>query len=185
MAHSRFSGIRNAFDYAFGLNPNGPAGFEVIAGSNTAGTYTITLGTAVGETADGQAIVISTATPITIGVGSSTETVTPTAVAPGIIPNQLLVTATFAYAHGFGDVVRSGSFGLAEAVQAARAAGGGIVAVDGQWAQAGGVNATITATTGYTNVTILDARGTASGAAFSYKAASNGAVYAATTVSWV
>jgi len=74
---------------------------------------------------------------------------------------------------------------LAEAVQAAHTKGG-LVVVDGSWAFAGGVNATITGQSGWANVTIIDARGTASGSAFSYKSTgtTSPAAYTVTTISW-
>lgn len=183
MALTAFSGIRNAIEYGYGYPGCAAGPLQVVSGSTTSGTYTITCSPAVVETGAGVPIPITANTPITIGSDSGIETVTPSAVSTNQL-NQLLITATFANAHGVGAQVRSGSFGLAEAVVAANTAGGGVVAVDAAFTKAGGVNATITGTKGFTNVSILDARGTVSGSAFSYKAASNGADYAVTTVSW-
>jgi|SRR6185437_6624666 len=183
MALSLFAGIRKAIEYAYGCAGCGTAALQVVSGSNAAGTYTITCSPAQLQTSDGLAIPISTGTPITIGADSAYETVTPSAVALNG-QNQLLITAAFTFAHGPGAQVRSGTFGLAEAVNAANNAGGGVVAVDAAWKAAGGANATITGTKGFTDVSIIDARGTVSGSAFSYAAAANGDDYAVTAHSW-
>jgi hypothetical protein len=181
---ARFAGIRNAIDYAYG-NPGCAAGpLQVLQGSTVAGAYTIVCAPIQSQSVNGDPITITVNNPITIGSDSGIETVTPTAVSLNGL-NQLLITATFANAHGTGAQVRSGSFGVGEAVQSAHALGG-LVIVDGAWKAAGGTNATLTATLGWANVSILDGRGTASAAAFSYHSTgtSSPAVYAASAVSW-
>ena len=180
-----FKGLYNAYDFAFGINPDSGGTLQVVSGSTVSGTYTITCSPADLRAADGNKIDLTLANlgPITIGGDSGIETVTPSAVSLNGL-NQLLITATFTNAHGTGAQVRSGSLGLQEAVNYVHSKGGGVVEVDGQWVLAGGVNATITGVKGWTNVAIVDARGTVSGSAFSYHAASNGANLTVTTVSW-
>jgi len=154
----------------------------VVTGNAAAGTFTITLDYGVVFTADGRQILpLSATSPITVGSGPNLETVTPTAVTaltPGTY-GTTQVTAAFANPHGQGDLVASASFGLGEAVNDAHAAGG-LVAIDGRWAAAGGTTASITAQKGWTNVSVLDQRGTTG--AKSYIAASNGAAMAVSAV---
>jgi hypothetical protein len=183
---TRFAGMYNAYDYAYGIQKNIPA-LQIDTGSATAGTYNITLAFGYIVLGDGTHVnPLSTTAPITVGSGSNAETVTPSAVSCGspAVLDTCVLTATFSNPHGAGERVTSGSFGLVEAVNAAHNAGGGLVIIDQAWTQAGGVNGTITGNKGWTNVSILDGRGTVSGSAFSYKAASNGANHTVSTVSW-
>lgn len=181
MGMSKFSGLRNANEYYYG-GPSGTPGALVIAQGNSAtGSQTITLEFGQVVLADGSSVaVVSTTTPILVGNGANQETVTPTAVSnltPGVY-GTCQVTASFANTHGTGEQVASATFGLVEAVNDAHGKGG-VVAVDGTWTGNGGVTATITGNKGWTNVCVLDWRGTTG--AVSYKAASNGANMAATT----
>jgi hypothetical protein len=176
-----FNGVRSAIDYAYGVNAK-IAPLRVDVGNAATGSQTITLAYGFVTLADGTVInPLSTTAPITIGIGANAETVTPSAVSCSTptLYSTCSITATFANTHGEGDVVASGSFGLIEAVNDAHTLGG-LVAIDGRFAQAGGVTATITGNKGFTNVCILDYRGTTG--ATSYKAASNGANMAATAV---
>ncbi len=98
--------------------------------------------------------------PIILGSGSVQETVTPTAVScntPAIY-NSCTFTATTSNAHGNQETVRTGSYGLQEAINLARSMGGGTVVVSGRWAQAGGTNSTITSAATYSNVILQDTR---------------------------
>ena len=185
MAHSRFSGIRNAFSYAYGVNSE-VAALQVISGPNVSGVGTVTLAFGYVESADGQIILPSTTTPITIGEGATLETVVPTAVSnpTPTVYGTCTITATFAFAHGTGDQVRSGSYGVVEAVNASHTAGGGPVMIDASCAQAGLTNALLHTYLGWINAPVIDGRGSATAAAFSYAAASNGAVYTQTLISW-
>lgn len=73
------------------------------------------------------------AIPITVGAGLVQETVTPTAVSGcyvGAPQTSCSVTAAFTYAHGQGEVVTSGSYGVQEATNDAAYWGGGVVSVD-------------------------------------------------------
>lgn len=179
--------LRSAYDYAFGINPS-VAPMVILSGSpaGTGVSFTVQLGEVT--LADGTVLTIplSTSNPIIMGIGTNAETVTPSAVTnptPGA-PGTASFTATTSNPHLAGDFIASGSVGVGEAVAAAHQAGGGVVVVDSNFVQAGGTNSSITGVKGFTNVSIVDARGTVSGSAFSYKAASNGSNYAATTVSW-
>lgn len=190
MAASRFSGIRNAFDYAYGQNPLINSLSVVGGGSSAGGTYSITLALGSVFTADGDRISPTVTTPITIGAGASQETVLPSSVS-NLLPDvygTCVITATFANAHGIGDQVRSGSAGIVEAMNAAHALGaafGGLAMVDAR--SAGLVSATHAALVtylatlkGWLNTTLLDYTGVSG--AVSFKSASDGANLAATTV---
>ena len=69
------------------------------------------------------------------------------------------MTATFSNAHGTGDPISSGTFGLQEAINAAAGFGGGTVIIDARWALFGGTNAMIAAAVLPSGVTIQDNRG--------------------------
>ena len=179
-----FAGLRNAAAYSYGTGMSAaPPPLIVGVGPVAAGTgVTITVQYGVTVLGDGtQVSPLSTTTPINIGVGTNAETVTPTAVSctTPTVYNSCTFTVTTSNSHGTGDPISSATFGLIEAVNAAHTLGG-LVAVDGAWVSAGGVTSTITSNKGWTNVTVLDWRGTSG--AVSYKAASNGANMAATTV---
>lgn len=147
------------FAHWIGRVQNGPA-------AGTTGSYTIQMvrGYEV-NTRNVSFVPYSVTTPITIGVGSSQETVTPTAVS-GCGVNNLTgtastcnITATFANTHGPGSPVFTGDFGLEEAIQflqPASASGGGQVMVDQQWYGLGATGATITGAVVYPNVSIQD-----------------------------
>lgn len=124
-------------------------GVQVAPGTNIpSGAGTITLYSGSVTLADGRKIVPFSAggknilgepdvrfpaIPITIGAGSVKETVTPTAVSGcyiGAPQFSCQITATFANAHGQGEVVTSGSAGIDEAALDAGFWGGGVVAVD-------------------------------------------------------
>lgn len=160
MAITSFAGFYNARSYGYG-NAGVEAGpLQVISGSTSTGTYTLTCQPINPYTSAGQKIPVSVTTPITIGGDSSMETITPTAVSTNNL-NQLLITGTFTYAHGTGAAVSSGTYGLQEAINAASAAGGGVVVVDAAWFRAGGSQATINAATLLANVSIQDNSGSA------------------------
>lgn len=160
MAITSFAGFYNARSYGYG-NAGVEAGpLQVISGSTSTGTYTLTCQPINPYTSAGLKIPVSVTTPITIGGDSSMETITPTAVSTNNL-NQLLITGTFTYAHGTGAAVSSGTYGLQEAINAAAAAGGGVVVVDAAWFRAGGSQATINAATLLANVSIQDNSGSA------------------------
>src|SRR5580658_1686641 len=102
---SRFAGLIDAAAYAYGITPDAPAPFQVISGSTTSGAYTLTCQNAKTSGPNAVNIVPSITTPILVGAGSNQETVTPTSVTFDGFGN-ILITATFANAHGAGDAVR-------------------------------------------------------------------------------
>lgn len=162
---------------------------KIYTGTSATGAASITVYVPTVALPDGRTIVpFAVTAPITVGAGSTAETVTPSAVSNCVKSNPTLgictITATFSNVHGSGELIQSGTFGLEEAINDANASGGGVVVIDSEWVGAGGVTATVTGNKGFTNVSIIDARGTVSGSAFSFKAASNGANMAATTISW-
>lgn len=154
---SRFAGIFDAWQFAYGINSDAPVAIQVLNGSNTAGTYTITCQNSKAVANNGVSVTPSVNASITIGFGTNEETVTPTSVTTDNLGN-LFITATFANPHSAGDQVRSGTYGLQEAVNAAAAVGGGQVVVDGRWALGGGTTALITALALPTTVEVADNR---------------------------
>lgn len=156
-----FAGEYNAMDYAYGVIPNvGP--LRVNVGFNVPSSPTsLTLTLAYGNIAlgDGTTVMpLSVNAPITVGVGSNAETVTPSGVSCGTpaIYSTCQVTATFSKGHGTGDIVASGSYGLQEAINAASM--GGLVAVSSKWTQIGGTNAIISSAVPLAGVVIEDNR---------------------------
>jgi hypothetical protein len=106
----------------------------VSSGGGTTGAYSINLFNGSVTLTDGRRVpVFSTSASITIGQGSAQETVTPSSVSAGCsvinggVNNPCTITATFANAHGKGDLVVSGTAGLQEAINDAGKNGGGMV----------------------------------------------------------
>lgn len=180
-----FGGLYNAFDFAYGVAPNTPA-LTVTQGQNTSGTYSIALSSGTITLPDGTiAAPLAVGVPITVGLGSAQETVTPTGVSqacstPNAPQNACLVTAVFTQAHNTGDLVASASNGLEEAATYAVGHGGGLVITSPLfWKQAGvTTNSAVTTylatfkSTG-ANVTVLNYIGITG--ASSYHAASGSA----------
>lgn len=139
MAVSIFSGAYHALDFAYGTAFSGAPALQVISGSTASGTYTLTCAPATLKTSDGVNIPITVNTPITVGAGSGTETVTPTAVSTNNL-GQILITAAFSNAHGAGAQVRSGTYGLQEAAQQAVSAAnpGGLIVCSPAWFKVNG-----------------------------------------------
>ena len=166
MAASRFAGIFNANEFAFGVGPTPPAALLVDIGNTVAGASgTLTLAFGQVSLADGTKLSpLNVNAPITVGIGTNAETVTPTAVGGTSSTgyDQTTVTAVFNNIHGTGDSVASGTMGLQEAINAASAFGGGIVIVDARWTLFGGTSAMLAAAVLPSNgsVTIQDNRGT-------------------------
>lgn len=161
---SSFAGQYNALTFAYGVSSSlgtMPNPLIVLNGNAAAGASSITLAFGDTKTYDGKSFNPPTSTtPITIGSGSNAETVTPSAVTnttPGVY-GTCIVTATFANAHGNGDPIASGTFGLQEAINYAASKGGGVVIVDPAWTAAGGTTAMITAATIPVSVVISDVR---------------------------
>ena len=154
---SRFAGLIDAAAYAYGIVPDAPAALQVITGSTTAGAFTVTCQASQNYASNAVKAVPTTNTPITIGYGLNIETVTPSAVSFDTLGN-ILITATFAYAHAAGDVVRSGTVGLQEALNYAAGSGGGAVVITPGWAQYGGTSAMLTASVASNQVSLVDNR---------------------------
>ena len=154
---SKFAGMYDAAAYAYGINTDAPAALQVITGSTGTGAYTLTCQPQKSVNPNAASCVPTTNTPITVGLGSNAETVTPSGAALDTLGN-ILITATFANAHGAGEQVRSGTVGLQEAINAASLAGGGQVLLSPAWGKLGGTQAMIEAVTDAANVSINDLR---------------------------
>lgn len=136
-------------------------GVRIFSGNNASGVATITLSSGSVTLRDGRTIVPFSAggfntlgaagplpaIPIMVGAGAVQETVTPTAVSGcyvGAPQGSCSITASFTYAHGQGEVVTSGSYGIQEAVNDAGSFGGGVVSVDSSENQVAGGSQTVT-----------------------------------------
>lgn len=154
-----FGGIYPATQFAYGLRTY--PSLTVLSGPSATGSGTLTLAFGNAETINGKQFTpLNTNAPISVGSGSSYETVTPTAVSTST-PNQYgttTITATFANLHGAGDWVRSGTCGLQEALNFASLQGGGAVQIDAEWVQLGGTAAMVSAATYPSGVTLIDNR---------------------------
>jgi hypothetical protein len=158
-----FAGQYRAVSYAYGISPelpglivDNPSGATGSSGSQTMnvafGTVTLQDGTVIAP--------LNTNAPIVVGTGSSADTLTPSAVnnnTPQVYQSSSF-TGTVSHAHGTGDKVASGTVGLQEAINAANAAGGGVVIVDAAWTQLGGTDAILEAATVTAGVSIQDLR---------------------------
>lgn len=165
MANSHIAGLYNAGSYAYGINRNVPA-LLVLIGPNTTGVGTLNLIYGTVALTDGTIInPLNVNAPIWVGGDSAMELVTPSAVSAStpLVYGTPSVTATFSFVHGNGDQVRSGTVGLQEALNAAQAAGGGVVIVDAAWYTLGGTAAIIAAASVHDTVGIWD---TSSGGPF-------------------
>jgi hypothetical protein len=164
---SSFAGRYSALDYAYGIigpsegGPGGPS-LQIGTGNGSTGASSIVLVSSITNTTGGNIqIPVSTNTPITIGIGSNAETVTPTAVSQGNLGSagpgitSATISATFANLHGPQEPVTSGTFGLQEAINVANVNGGGVVVVTARWYSLGGTVAIIQAATLPTNGTVI------------------------------
>jgi len=161
-------GERNAQQFAYGYGP--VVGASVAIGNSATGTQTVTVCPAQRALGDGRVVQIFSAnppTPINFDTGFATaETVTPTSVSiltPGAVQGVgadqscAAITGTFNQLHGASQnvyQVRSGTFGLQEAINDA-GRGGGAVTVGTDW---GGTNAILAAAVPFYNVAIVDKR---------------------------
>lgn len=194
-----FAGIANAWDYAFGVNPNVSPLVVVGGGSGSSGSYSVTISNN-GNIAlpDGSSTQpLSTNLAFTIGTGAVTETVTPSAVSCNqqdpIYGLVCYVTATFSNGHGPGARIASGDWGIGEAqLDLTTKFGGGLVAVSPALLKASGttythagINTFITGIKSTsTTATVLDYSGvsvTATGA-LSYQATAGSSLASTTHV---
>jgi hypothetical protein len=162
-----FGGIRNAIDYAYGIPRAGgvqsPAALIIDNPGSTAAGASATMTLAFGTTTAADGTIFSPLspgilTPITVGAGTDIETVTPTAIscATPAVYDTCQVTATFTNAHGRGEFVTSGTYGLQEAIDLQN--NGGLVIVTPEWQAIGGTNGLITAAIPFQGVGIQDTR---------------------------
>lgn len=167
---ARFGGYFNAVDFAYGVNPNIPA---LISDSNNTGTGSQTITLRIGQISlsDGTNVTpISISMPLRVGTGATSEVVTPTAVscATPSIQDSCTFSASFTYAHGYGEPIRSATVGLGEALNEAESGlayytspynGGGVAIIDQKWVQYGGTNAMIALIPIQADTAIEDLRG--------------------------
>ena len=165
-AVSRFAGLFNAIDFAYGCGDGFPPSLKVSQGSQAAGAAgTLTVGAGFTQLSDGTIVwPLNANAPINIGIGAGADLITPASTAGGMNSTQdaVTVTLTATHAHGAGDRIASGTFGLQEALNFASLMGGGQVILSGKWnTLAGGTtaaNAMIAAATVPSGVTIWDNR---------------------------
>lgn len=158
---SRFGGIFNAVEFAYGVN-NSVAPLQVINGPAASGAGTLTLAFGYITLADGTVVnnVLNTNATVNVGGDSNSETATLTTVSNStpLIYGSSTIAATFTYQHGMGDTIRSGTCGLQEALNYASSVGGGTVIVSPAWASLGGTQAMLVAATIPANVELWDNR---------------------------
>lgn len=157
-----FAGMYRALSYAYGVIPEIPGLIVDLAAGVTANTGTQTLSVAFGNISLQDGTVLSplaTNAPITVGTGTGADTVTPTSVSnnsPSVYQSSNFTASGFSHAHGTGDKVSSATVGLQEAINAAKAAGGGVVVLDIAWYLNGGTAAILDAASVPSNVGIWD-----------------------------
>lgn len=175
-----FGGVRNAADYAygwFGVGQPSPLQINGMGGNGSVGAGTITLVSGCTALSSGAFFCpLSTSAPINVGNAQNIETVTPTGVSAGCAaPSQnngsCTVTATFANIHGPNENIASATYGLQEAINSAHGSGftggsGGQAVISDLWARLGGTLATVTAATGYSNVSIVNNGGVSGGSPY-------------------
>ena len=165
-----FGGRVDALSFAYGAQGQGAALVVGAGGSTASGTYSITLDYGKASSAGNGYVFYPFAyavlPSIAIGSGATYEVVTPSSASctPALANSyqQCTLTATFNYAHGAGDIVRSGDAGLVEAINFAAftLSVGNIVEIGEKWYVAGGTQALIQGLTNpYPYVTIEDTAG--------------------------
>lgn len=153
---TRFAGIYNALDYAYGVPGSSPAGLKVSVGNAVTGIQSVTLDFGYTTLSDGTRIFpLSTNAAVMVG----TEIVTPvsTSCLSPTVYSTCQITANFTRVHGPGDNVASGTYGLQEAINTAHILGGAVV-IDGKWVVAGGTQGMIDSATIPANTAINDNR---------------------------
>lgn len=123
--YGQYASDINVSSFAYGVTPNGGPALIVGAGGGTSGSYSITLD--YGKTSTGVGAYPlypfsgTTYPPFAIGSGATYEVVTPSSAScttgQANSYQQCVLTATFTYAHGAGDVVRASDGGVFEATQ--------------------------------------------------------------------
>lgn len=166
---TRFGGMYNASDYAYGVS-GAPGPLMVQTGNSTTGSTSITVQIAYATLGDGTKLfpLGTVGNTFTIGTGANSTLESPTITGQSNCGFDAgyatcTVTASFTYVHGSGEPITTATFGLQEAVNAAHGAGfvprsGGTVMLDPAWTGLGGTNATISSATPFSNVVIEDTR---------------------------
>jgi hypothetical protein len=165
-ASSYVAGRRIAQNYAYGFGQ--VPGAHVAVGNSATGVGTVTVCPAIRALPDGRVVNIFQSgilNPVTFDLGTaSSETITPTSVSivspAGLTveadQNCAAITGTFSFTHApsqFTSQVRSGTFGLQEAIN--DAAPSGLIEIGDEW---GGTNAILAAAVPYPGVSIEDTR---------------------------
>lgn len=151
---SEFGGIFVAARFAFG-SPGGPPALTLAEPITQTGAQTAYLLRATCITPDGVIFQpLASTTPLSIGLPSAAEAITPTSVAG----DGASFFATFTAAHGRGSQISSSTFGLQETLNYAALRGGGAVIIDAQWTAIGGTTGIMNAATVPSGVTIQDNR---------------------------
>lgn len=165
---ARVAGLFPAANFAYGLNPNANAGVLLSGNSSTGAGSSIVVRSpepfqpATVKLPDGSWLdPYNVNAPILI-TDANQETVTPTSLSINT-DGTVTITGDFTHTHGQGAIIASGTAGLQEAINAASAAGGGVVVIDAAWTALGGTQAMLLAAKLAAGVSIADNRG-ASGA---------------------
>lgn len=129
---------------------------NVLAPGAASGSHTISLDTSSFVVPDGMPFFpLTTSIPILIDDFSATETVTPSAVNCAYGSPTCTLTTTFANAHPNNFTIRSGTYGLQEAISYMNSGPGGMVLITPDWR---GTTAMITSSVGSSIVSIWDMR---------------------------
>lgn len=152
-----------AADYAYGINPQvDPA--IVQSGSNAAGvsgTYVIK-GWQTATSFGREFTTFNTNAPINLLDAAPDSAVVVSATSIDYVTNNINVTVTTpTHAHGKGLLIASGTAGLQECINdlQTRTPTGGVIVIDGTWANFGGTTAMITSAVNGANIVISDQRG--------------------------
>lgn len=153
---TEFAGQYNAIEFAFGSLGGPPALWLTDGNEATGAGLQVRVNFGQITLRDGTPIFpFATTCPLSIGG----EAVTPSAVTGNPLEyGGLILTGTFASAHGSSSQVKSATFGLQEALNYAALQGGGAVIIDAAWVAAGGTTGIKNAATVPSGVTIQDNR---------------------------
>ena len=131
-------GVFSAANFAYGVAGSKVPGLKLFSGNAATGAQSVTVANQWFTAPDGSIVApLATTAPVLVGVGSTQDSVTPSAVTNSntgyLAPGSGGLTATFTYTHGQGERVASGTVGLQEAINYVVSIGGGMVEVDAQW----------------------------------------------------
>lgn len=166
---TRFGGVYNAADYAYGV-AGAPGPILVQTGNTSTGSTSITVQYAYVTLSDGTKFfpLGYVGNTFSIGTGANGTFESPTITGQSNCNFDAgyatcTVTASFTYVHGSGEPITTSTYGLQDAIFAAHGSGfvtgsGGTVLVSAGWAGLGGTDAILKATTPFSNVAIQDTR---------------------------